>query len=147
VTGVRIDGDAARAARREAKGGDIVVTLGGRDIRFPVEMPLDVPEAAAKLLEDKPDASMHEYRSVVVRALLVDDEQWAQLRAARPSADDLAFVYDEVLAAYAVSTGESSPSADSSEPAGGSSKPSSPRSTTSTRARSSSRAKAARAGC
>lgn len=130
---MRIDGDAARVARREARDDEVVYTLGGVDYQLPVEIPLDVLE-----LEDRAVAeawSTRRYRLAMLEALL--GEQWQAFRATPGlSGEDIEAAWSEVLAAYGVTQGESSSSPDSSAPGGERSKRSSNGSTRSTRARS-----------
>lgn len=63
--GRRVDLDAARAARREAQGQHVEVTLGGELFLLPVELPLAAMEGLSKLAEledvaDDDDAGQRE---------------------------------------------------------------------------------------
>lgn len=129
-----IDGDAARAARREALGRHVVYRLGGRDWHFPVEMPLTVLDLEKKA-EDE-EWTMRRFLPEAIRLLLAD--QAADFFAIPDLSEaDLVDCWNSVLNAYAVTPGESQPSPDSStEKGGGSSKRNSSGSTRSTRGRS-----------
>lgn len=131
-----LDGDAARAARREARGKPPVYRLDGRDYTFPVEMPLDVLEISEKAIAE--DWTMHRYRSESLRAML-GDEQWEAFRATpHLSEEDLQDVWVQVNKTYAVTEGESTSSPGSSATGGESSKQKSSGSTRKTRGSSTS---------
>lgn len=135
---MRIDGNALRAARREALGEPIEYTLGEATVTFPVEMPLTiVTDIQPKALEeDWPD---EKYLPAILSEML-GDEQWQRLWTQRPSLLDLRDLWRLLLDAYGVSQGESTSSPASSATGGESSKPKSGGSTKRTRGRTSSRA-------
>ena len=89
--------DAARAARAEASREPVTLTLDGKDITLPIELPADF---ALK-------ASEGDLRGAVV-ALLGDDADW--FFGLRPSMDDLNALVEGAGQAYGMREGESAAS-------------------------------------
>lgn len=127
---MKIDGNAARAARRERLGEPIEYTLGATTVTFPVELPLSVTDVVAQAIEEKWEDGRY-YRALF--ADILGDEQWQALWAEKPSAGDLHDLWQSLQDAYAADQGESSSSPNSSATGGESSKPKSGRSTKRTR--------------
>lgn len=134
---MQIDGNALRAARREAAREPIEYTLDDETFTFPVEMPLEVVLAAG----DFADRARYETVARGLKAAF-GDEQWPRFLAHRPSKDDCIALWADLLTAYSVTEGESSSSPASSATGGESSKPSSNDTTESTPGPSSRKAKA-----
>lgn len=127
---MKIDGNALRAARREALGETVEYTLGEATVQFPAELPLTVTDIAQTSLDEEWDDSRY-YRALF--AEILGDEQWQRLWAEKPSLADLADAWKALLESYAVGPGESNSSPDSSATGGESSKPKSAGSTKRTR--------------
>lgn len=127
---MKIDGNALRAARREALGGAITYTLGDASVEFPPELSLTVVDLIEQARAEEWDNNRY-YRALLTEIL--GDEQWARLWAEKPTLDDLAAAWTALLNAYAVGPGESNSSLDSSATSGESSKPKSAGSTKRTR--------------
>jgi hypothetical protein len=140
---VIIDGDAARAARREATGDEIVYRLERHDFVFPPEWPLAATDVVQQALDEAWPTDRY-VREVIAHLLGAD--AWKRLLDLKPYVADLEHIYDTVWAAYGLSSGESSSSRDSSATGGESSKPKSSASTASTRGGSSRAKRAARGG-
>lgn len=108
---MRIDLDAARAARAEELGGGHVVTFGGDDFDLPAEVPF---EFGVALLEGRYDDAL---------AVLFGDQLEAFL-AHRPSMQDVIELAEGVAGAYGLgSVGEPSASSGSSATNGTGSRP------------------------
>lgn len=131
---MRIDGDAARAARREARNGDLDYVLAGEVFELPPELPLIVTDIEQQALDEKWE--LRRYYVEMVK-LLLGDEAWQRLwSTCKPSYADLKHLWGQALEAYSVDQGESPSSPDSSATGGERSKRRSSASTKSTRARS-----------
>lgn len=110
---MRIDGDAARAARRVARGDDpLIYILDGVEYRLPDEMPVEFAEAA-----QRGDVL------AALRALFGDDAEKIYRRGY--SVEDVAHLSAELAAAYGIGQGNSSRSGGSSETTGPPSPPTS----------------------
>lgn len=130
---MKIDGNALRAARREALGEKVTYTLGGASVEFPSELPLTVVDLNAQAVDEKWDDARY-YRSLFLEIL--GAEQWDRLWAEKPSLADLSDAWQALLNTYAVGPGESNSSPDLSATGGESSKPKPAGSTKRTRPRS-----------
>lgn len=95
----RIDLDAARVARREARGESPVVVFGGEDFTFPVEMPMKI---VAMMTQDITPVVMLE----VVEEFL-GAEQYARFMGHQPSPDDISELVKGLMDSYGMSAGES----------------------------------------
>jgi len=89
-----IDLDAARAARREAKGDGPVIRFNEKDFNLPAEVSFGVVDAAAKLSESADPSAV----LVVVRAIMGD--AYESFMAENPSVDDLEVLIGGALDAY-----------------------------------------------
>lgn len=115
ATATTIDLNAARAARREAKGAPTVqVSLGEETFVLPDEMPFAVLEAVGELEQAQKDndgAKVAKSISTMARAFLGD--QYDRFAALAPSADDVMAMFEQVSEnAYGVTLGESPASPD-----------------------------------
>lgn len=110
---MKIDLDAARAARREAAKEVPSVVIGGKEIALPVEMPYGVSEAMVGFDEKDIKKNPQAIKAVaenILRALLGDD--YDTFLAARPSVEDLVALIGAIPEIYGVeSLGESQASA------------------------------------
>lgn len=102
----KIDLDAARAARREARGGDpIELVVGGQTFTLPDEMPLAALEAFALAMGGQPAALIDGLGH------LIGEENAATIRAQYElSLDDLLVIFEGASEAYGMTQGESSAS-------------------------------------
>jgi hypothetical protein len=107
-----VDLDAARAARREAKGEDIIVRFGGNDFTMPPELPFEVVEVLGDIRDAGEDAPRMANAIFQMFQILLGD-QFETFKAARPSMDDLNAMLEGVMAEYGVTLGEQEASADS----------------------------------
>lgn len=113
----RIDVDAARAARREAKGQTepLILVIGGQEITMPDEMSADAMVAFGEVFEglegDPEDMSV----GAQMRALagmnqllevLFGAEVWARIRAQNLSIEDLEFILDTTFDFYGLDLGK-----------------------------------------
>lgn len=119
----RIDLDAARAARREAKREPIVVVLGGEEFELPNELSLDL----AALI------TAGDLMGAVVA--LVGEDHADRFNACRPSMEDVVELFTELGPAYGLTVGESVASDGSSKNGSSRSRPTSSASTGSTSAK------------
>lgn len=136
---MRLDGSEARAARRAARSKPIEYALGERVLSFAPEMPVDVlggmddaalvsryellmwlvahsldgPKCETECLDEEDRG-----RSCPAVAALRSDLRGVKVDGARITEGDLAEMWSQVRAAHAVTEGESSSSANSSEKAG-----------------------------
>jgi hypothetical protein len=119
-----IDLDAARAARREAKGESIAIRFGGEEFVLPPELPFDVAEHLGGIAAQSGDGKLTDEQEAqrnaavttamvgVMKALL--GEQWDGFRKHQPSFDDLQVLLDGALNAYGMGdAGNSTASAES----------------------------------
>lgn len=127
---MKIDGNALRAARREALGEPVVYTLGDSEVEFPPELPLTVVDINQQAQDETWDDGRY-FRALF--AEILGDAQWDRLWAEKPSLADLADAWKALLESYAVAEGELNSSPDSSATGGESSKPKSAGSTKRTR--------------
>lgn len=99
---MRIDLDAAKAARREARGEGPTVVFNGREFTLQAEIPWEVTELFS-------DGKVNE----AVRLLLGDAHE--EFMAAKPSVEDMRILLEELTKANGLDDlGESSASAASS---------------------------------
>lgn len=106
---MKIDLDAARAARREASGEAPVIVFGGKEFTLPVELPLEAAEVINKITSSANGTEI----SDVFKVLLGD--RYQEFRELGPSVPDVLAFFDEIAPAYGVkSLGESQASAGSS---------------------------------
>ena len=119
-----VDLDAARAARREAKGEAVIIRFGGEDFALPPELPLDVTDALTELQNASPTGEASELtdeQGARVMTAMVDfikvlmgEEGWTRFNAHRPSFDDLEGLLGGVMDAYGMAdvgeSGASTPS-------------------------------------
>jgi hypothetical protein len=124
-----VDLNAARAARREARGESLIVTLGAETFRLPPELPLEAITPLAELADldgteaDNPQAlhTIAEKLRAGLSALLCDEPLipagehapgcgWLRFLAQRPSLDDQLALWEGVFSYYETSLGEASAS-------------------------------------
>lgn len=115
----RIDLNALRAARAEAAGEPIILTVGDEDVELPPEMPLAVATGFARLASGDPTG--------IDDALgaLLGPESNRIITEHSLTLTDLMELMEAAGALYGVTVGESSASAPSSPPAPRPSKPTS----------------------
>lgn len=89
-----IDLDAARAARREAKGQGPVVVFNKKKYKLPVEVPYSAMEKAS-LLETDPSA---ENVAAMIKALL--GEHYDAIMAQNPSVEDINALVEGIMEEY-----------------------------------------------
>lgn len=107
---MRIDLDAARAARAEAAGEGPVVVFGGGDFPLPPEMPFSVAESLATLNEMSTSAKAAEMQAIF-KALL--GENYESFMAQSPSLEDMLALIEGLGQAYGLEdVGESEASPD-----------------------------------
>lgn len=119
-----IDLDAARAARREAKGEAPTVTFGGATYTLPIEMPFEIVEELGRLRAADGDGSVAGQAVLAVVRLLVGD-QYEAFMAHHPSMDDLTELAQGAMREYGVGPGESPASQRPSPSTSGRSRPTS----------------------
>jgi len=100
-----IDLDAARAARREARGEAPTVTFGGETFALPVELPFEIAEVGQRLNAATTSTDVAEAMHDAMRMLLADD--YDRFMALRPSLQDLTALVEGIPGEYGISTGES----------------------------------------
>lgn len=110
---MRIDLDAARAARREAAGEGPVVIIGGKEIACPAELPFEVADCIGGLSEEAiredPIGAGASIKKVL-DALLGDAQE--EFMKQSPSIDDILALLDGLLKSYGLEDlGESQASA------------------------------------
>lgn len=150
--GARIDLNAKRAARREARGERLVVVIGDVELALAPELPIDVVEKLAQLApkDGAPagDAALadEEALEVLVDAMrgLFGPDGWQTFREAGATLDDLVDLVGELFTLYGVSLGEAQASAASSRTVGASSRPTSRTTTPVSPAATSARSRSAR---
>lgn len=104
---MRIDLDAAKAARREASGEAPIVVFGGKEFTLPVELPQSAAEAINDVSNDK--GSVNDIFKILLNG------QFSDFMALGPSVDDVKEFFDKIAPVYGVaSTGESQASGASS---------------------------------
>ena len=87
----RIDLDAAKAARREARGEGPTVVFGAQEFTLDAEIPFEVTEHLA------------EGRVSEAVALLLGDSHEAFM-ASKPSVEDLMMLFEQLTTAYGLET-------------------------------------------
>lgn len=98
---MKIDLDAARAARREAAGEAPVIVIGGQEVELPAEIPFEAAAqmgAMAKAVEAKDNDALTDYFGAWLRTLLGD--AYDAFMAARPSVNDLMALSEGLVKAY-----------------------------------------------
>ncbi len=123
-----VDLDAAKAARREAKGEGPTVVFGGETFTLPVEMPFEIVEELGRLQSAGEDGALAGQAVLSVVRLLLG-EQYKAFMAHRPSMDDLTELANGAMREYGTGRGESLASKRSSGNTTGRSRPTSVRST------------------
>lgn len=112
---MKIDLDAARAARREAAGESPVIVLNGKEIALPAEIPFDAAARMgrmAKAVEAKDNDALMDDFGVWLKALL--GPAYDEFMAAQPSVNDLMALAEGLVKAYGFEDlGESQASATS----------------------------------
>lgn len=114
---MKIDLDAARAARREASGEPApTIFFSEKEFTLPLEIPFEVAERMGKMgaaAESNNNLEVADGFRDVLRLLL--GEQFDEFMSFRPSAQDLMALVDGVVKAYGFAdAGESQASATSS---------------------------------
>lgn len=113
---MKIDLDAARAARREASGEPPVIVFGGKELELTFEIPFEVAERMGSMgvaLENQDGNELSNGFRDVLKLLLGD--HFDEFMAQRPSVPDLMAMVDGVVKAYGFADlGESQASAGSS---------------------------------
>lgn len=112
---MKIDLDAARAARREAAKEQPTITLNGKTFTLPLELPLSLAEAFigfGDIQDDEVDMKIPGILAGVMRSLLGD--QYESFMAEGPSLDDLMVILNGMKETYGVDLGEQLASAGSS---------------------------------
>lgn len=118
---MRIDLDAAKAARMEAAGEPHIFVFGGKEFELPHELPV---RFGYLIIDDVEEA---------MRCVL--DGQADEFWALEPSNQDISELLMQFRAVYGIGPGESSASAGSSTNGGSRSRPTSPAATRSTSAK------------
>src|SRR5438067_213198 len=104
---MRIDLNAARAARREGKGDTLEVVLDAETFIFPVEFPMSLVDLTATAIEENwPE---DRYVRTQIEHLMGEDG-WQPFLGLNPSRNDFNALYDEVMGAYGIGRGESNSS-------------------------------------
>ncbi len=101
-----VDLDAARAARREAKGEAPKVVFGGETFDLPIEMPFEIVEELGRLQSAGEDGTLAGQAVLAVVHLLMGD-QYKAFMAHRPSMDDLTELANGAMKEYGFGPGES----------------------------------------
>lgn len=107
-----VDLDAARAARREAKGEGPTVKFGGHEMVLDPEVPYGVLEEVVAIQRAPKDSDERVLGLGRVARLLLGDENAEALFAGRPSVEDLDALIEGVLREYGLGEAQaaSSPS-------------------------------------
>ena len=109
---MKIDLDAAKAARREANGEAPTVVFGGKEYELPVELPFEVATSMAGLDEEsiKADPSLvGEKINAVVSILFGTSVE--EFMGGAPSMNDLMALIEGLSGVYGLDAGESQASA------------------------------------
>lgn len=112
---MRIDLDAARAARREATQEAPVIALGGQDFVLPIELPFEVADLLGQMAVAKERGDQGGQAVAVVQMVrLLLGEGFDEFMKQNPSLDDLLALMDGMTRAYGVEDAGESPASDES---------------------------------
>lgn len=113
---MRIDLDAARAARREAQGEAPVVVIDGKELKLPVELPFEVAEGLSAFSDEAIRLDPAGSATALHRVLgLLLGPAHDEFMAASPSINDVMMLLDGLVKSYGLEDlGESRASAASS---------------------------------
>lgn len=110
---MRIDLDAARAARREARGESPVLVVDGQELALPEELPFEAAELLGILSPETVKENPTATADIVSKTLaILLGEAYEAFQKASPSINDVMVLLDGLLKAYGLEDlGESAASA------------------------------------